>query len=603
LSTEQETLSVSASNKNHDLEVPVLIVGGGACGLTTSLLLSDLDVAHLLVERHPSTSILPKAHYLNQRTMEVFRQHGLADAIYAVGTPAANMGKVRWCTSLGGDGPLDGKSFYTIDAFGGGKIAPTYARDSPCLSSNYPQIRLEPLLRRHAEQRAPDKLRFGHELMGFTQDEDGVTATIKDLAKDLTYSVRAQYLVGADGGKTVGAMLGIQTSGLSDVARIVSSHVTADLSPWWDESCLITWFINPEGSGAFGSGAMVPMGPTWGKHSEEWIIHFNFPAEGGDNINEETVKPWLRDLLKVPMPDLKVHKVSHWTLEAVLAERYRAGRVFLAGDAAHRHPPTTGLGLNTAVQDAHNLAWKLAAVVGGRAQRKLLESFETERQPIGRRNVDWAMFTAMNHAVLDAGMGFSPVQSPARRHATFETFFADTPMGATRRARAAEVFETQRVEFQAHDLEIGFCYDAGALVADGTPAPIPDPMGGKYQPSTRPGQRLPHAWLQRDGQRLSTHDLLGRNGAFVLITGNDGAAWQSAAGAVAQSLGINLVQVAIGAGQAYVDADGRWAEVKEISVQGALLVRPDNHVGWRSMGAAKDAQTQLETTLRAILAR
>ena len=594
---------MSASKKNHDFEVPVLIVGGGACGLTTSLLLSDLGVAHRLVERHPSTSILPKAHYLNQRTMEVFRQHGLADAIYAVGTPTANMAKVRWRTSLGGDGPLDGKTFYEIDAFGGGKIAPTYARDSACLSCNYPQIRLEPLLRDHAEQRAPGRLRFGHELVGFIQDDDGVTATIKDVVKGQTYTVRAQYLIGADGGKTVGAMLGIETSGLSGVARIVSSHVTADLSPWWDEACLITWFINPEGSGAFGSGAMVPMGPTWGKHSEEWIIHFSFPAEGGDSINEETVKPWLRALLKLPMPDLKVHKTSHWTLEAVLAERYRAGRVFLAGDAAHRHPPTTGLGLNTAVQDAHNLAWKLAAVLGGQAERKLLESFEAERQPIGRRNVDWAMFTAMNHAVLDAGMGFSPLQSPAMRHASFETFFADTPMGATRRARAAEIFETQRTEFQAHDLEIGFCYVVGALVDDGTPAPIPDPMGGKYQPSTRPGQRLPHAWLTRDGQGLSTHDLSGRSGALVLITGSDGAAWRNAASAVAQNLGIKLVQAAIGAGQTYADADGSWARVREISEQGAVLVRPDNHVGWRSLGAPREGAGELEAALRAILTR
>ncbi len=594
---------MSAASKTHDLEVPVLIVGGGACGLTTSLLLSDLGVRHLLIERHSSTSILPKAHYLNQRTMEVFRQHGVADAIYAVGTPAANMGKVRWRTSLGGDGPLDGKTFYEIDAFGGGKIAPTYAQDSPCLSSNYPQVRLEPLLRGHAEKRAPGMLRFSHELIGLTQDDDGVSASIKDVVNDRTYKVRAQYLVGADGGKTVGAMLGIVTSGLSGVARIVSSHVAADLSPWWDEACLITWFINPEGSGAFGSGAMVPMGPTWGKHSEEWIIHFSFPPEGGDSIDEESVKLWLRALLKLPMPDLNVHKVSHWTLEAVLAERYGAGRVFLAGDAAHRHPPTTGLGLNTAVQDAHNLAWKLAAVIGGCAGRKLLDSFEAERQPIGRRNVDWAMFTAMNHSVLDAGMGFSPMQSAELRHATFETFFADTPMGATRRARAAEVFETQRTEFQAHDLEIGFCYAQGALIDDGTPAPIPDPMGGKYQASTRPGQRLPHAWLSRDGQRLSSHDLSGSDGAFVLITGNDGAAWQSAAGAVAQGLGVRLVQASIGVGQVYADADGRWEKVREISEQGAVLVRPDNHIGWRSLGAARDASRELDAALRAILAR
>ncbi len=586
-----------------DLEVPVLIVGGGGCGLTSSLLLSDFGIDHLLIERHAGTSILPKAHYLNQRTMEVFRQHGVADAIYAVGTPMQHMSKVRWRTSLGGDGPLDAKTFYEIDAFGGGKVAPLYARDSPCPSSNYPQIRLEPLLREHAESRAPGKLRFNHELLSFTQDDGGVTATIKDLDKDRTYTVRAQYMVGADGGKTVGPALGVEMDGLKNIARIVSSHVTADLSPWWDDACLITWFINPDHGGTFGSGAMVPMGPTWGKHSEQWTIHFNFNPDDPEQIDEVSVLPRLRALLKLPDVDMQVHKVSHWTLEGVLADNYQVGRVFLAGDAAHRHPPTTGLGLNTAVQDAHNLAWKLAAVVSGRADAKLLDSYAAERQAIGRRNVDWAMFTALNHGVLDAGMGFSPLHSEAMRMANFEMFFSDTPMGATRRARAAEVFETQRTEFQAHDLEIGFCYTQGALVDDGTPPPIPDPMGGNYQATTHPGHRLPHAWLTRKGQRLSTHDLSGRDGAWLLITGADGAAWQTAASAVADSLGVALVQAGIGVGQAYADTDGTWAKLREISEQGALLVRPDNHVGWRSHAAAPDAGVALTVALRALLAR
>ena len=320
--------------------------------------------------------------------MEVFRQHGVADAIYAVGTPSKHMSKVRWRTSLGGDGPLDAKTFYEIDAFGGGKVAPIYAKDSPCPSSNYPQIRLEPLLREHAERRAPGKLRFNHELLSLTQDDGGVTATINDLSKNHSYTVRAQYMIGADGGKTVGPALGVEMDGLKNIARLVSSHVTADLSPWWDDACLITWFINPDHGGTFGSGAMVPMGPTWGKHSEQWTIHFNFNPDDPEQIDEVSVLPRLRALLKLPDVDMQVHKVSHWTLEGVLADRYQVGRVFLAGDAAHRHPPTTGLGLNTAVQDAHNLAWKLAAVISARADTKLLDSYASERQAIGRRNVD-----------------------------------------------------------------------------------------------------------------------------------------------------------------------------------------------------------------------
>jgi len=452
-------------------KVPVLIIGGGACGLTTSILLSDMGIDHLLIERHPTTSHLPKAHYLNQRTMEIFRQHGLADSVYAVGTPMAHMGKVRWRTTLGGDGPLDARTFQELDAFGGGELAATYAKDSPCPSTNYPQIRLEPLLRQHAEARGPGRVRFHHELVDLRQDENGVTATIRDVAQGQVYEVRADYVVAADGGKTVGPMLGIQMEGPTNLGRIVTSHVSADLSQWWDDACLITWFINPHNSGVFGSGAMVPMGPTWGRHSEEWVIHFSHAPVDPDHYDETAVLPRLRSLLQLPDLELTVHKVSNWVLDAVLAARYQEGRIFLAGDAAHRHPPTTGLGLNTAVGDAHNLAWKLAAVLHGRAHATLLDTYASERRPVGMRNVDWAMFTAMNHAVCDAGMGFSPLHPPAARKANFELFFAETPMGETRRARAAAVFDTQRAEFQAHDLELGYAYAEGALLPDGSPPP------------------------------------------------------------------------------------------------------------------------------------
>ncbi len=591
------------SSQPEELEIPVLIVGGGGCGLTTSILLSDLGVEHLLVERHPGTAILPKAHYLNQRTMEVFRQHGVADSVYAVGTPMEKMSKVRWRTSLGGNGALDARTFYEIDSFGGGCVAEAYARDSACLSTNYPQLRLEPLLRGHAETRGPGRVRFGHELTALSQDEHGVTASITALDSGKNLRVRAQYVVGADGGKTVGALLGVKMSGVSGIGQIVSSHIAANLAEWWDDNALITWFINPDHGGTFGSGAMVPMGPTWGKHSEEWTIHFNPDPNETETIDEQTVVPHLRELLKLPELDLKVHKVSQWTLEAVLAERYQVGRVFLAGDAAHRHPPTTGLGLNTAIQDAHNIAWKLAAVVKGSADRRLLDSYEAERQPIGMRNVDWAMFTAMNHAVLDAGMGFSPTQSSKQRLAAFEAFFSETPMGATRRARAAEVFETQRTEFQAHDLEIGFVYGQGALVGDDSPAPAVDPLGGKYCPTTRPGHRLPHAWLEHDGRRLSTHDLTGSDGGFVLITGADGSQWQAAAAELAGKFGIRINVAPIGRNLAYTDVDGTWHAQREIEEDGAVLVRPDNHVAWRCRRGGGSASRALSTALATILGR
>ncbi len=584
------------------LNVPILIVGGGGCGLTTSLLLSNLGIDHLLVERHVTTSHLPKAHYLNQRTMEIFRQHGLAEEIYAVGTPMPLMGKVRWCTTLGGQDALDARTFQTIDAFGGGELARTYLKDSPGPSSNYPQVRLEPLLRRHAEARAPGRVLFNHELRHFTQDTEGITATVIDNKRGKTLTVRSQFLVAADGGKTVGPQLGVQMQGPTNLGRILSSHVTADLSAWWDETCLITWFINPEGGGVFGSGAMVPMGPTWGRHSEEWVIHCSVAPDDPERYDEVAVIPRLRALLKLPTLEIKVHKVSDWALDAVLADRYQVGRVLLAGDAAHRHPPTTGLGLNTAIQDAHNLAWKLAAVIRGQADPALLATYEQERRPIGMRNVDWALFTATNHAVLDAGMGFPPLHSATVRRAHFELFFADTPMGATRRARAAEVMATQRTEFQAHDLEIGFAYAAGALLPDGSAPPARDPMGGRYVPTTRPGHRLPHAWLHHAGARQSTHDLVGQRGGFVLITGAAGESWRAAADAAARTLDISLDTVVIGTAHT-TDIGNEWAAVCGITPTGAVLVRPDNHVAWRCQADSPDPQGELLQALRAVLAR
>ncbi|QRE79504.1 FAD-dependent monooxygenase [Rhodococcus ruber] len=586
-----------------DITVPVLVVGGGGCGLTTSILLSEHGIDHHLVERHTGTSPLPKAHYLNQRTMEVLRQYGVADSIYEVGTPPKNMGKTRWVTSLGGDGELDGRTLFTLDSFGGGGLENKYADDSPCLSSNYPQVRLEPLLRAHAERRAPGSIHFHRELVSFTQDDDGVDAVILDRDTQQTYTVHAQYLVAADGGKTVGPELGVTLEGPTGILDMVSTHFTADLSQYWEDDVLITWLVNPEGAGSWHSGAMAAMGPTWGKHSEEFVIHFTFRPDDPNRFDEEAIVPRLRELLELPDLEPQVHKVSHWILEGVLADKYQVGRIFLAGDAAHRHPPTTGLGLNTAIQDAHNLVWKLAAVLRGDASPALLDTYEPERRPVGMRNVDWATFTFLNHMVIDAGLGLSPDQPLEVRTQVFRDFFSDTPMGETRRARAFEVANTQRTEFQAHDLEIGFAYQDGALVPDGSDAPPRDPMGSVYFPTTRPGHRLPHAWIEHHGRRVSTHDLTGTDTAFVLVTGAESEAWVTAADTVEKKFGIRIKVVTIADGADYTDPTGRWNELREIAEDGAILVRPDNHVAWRSAERVTDPADELARTVGTLLSR
>ena len=585
------------------LETPVLICGGGGSGLSLSVFLSAQGIESMLVERHDSTSNLPKAHYLNQRTMEIFREHGIADTIYARGAPFEYMGQVAWLTSLGGDGPLDRKTIYTMDAFGGGKTAPAYEADSPTRSGNLPLIRLEPVIREFAEKSPLAKVLFSHELIRFEQDDKGVSSVIKNLKTGESFTVRSQYLVGADRGRTIGPQIGVELQGPTNLVDMVSTHFTGDLSQHIeDDAPLIRWFINPEGGGGWGSGAMVAMGPThFDRRSEEWVFHFAF-RPGDPDFDETAIVPRIRALLKLPDLEIKVHKVSHWLVESVLANKYRGGRCVVIGDAAHRHPPTTGLGLNSGIQDAHNLAWKLAALVRGQAGDALLDSYEQERRPVAERNTKWALFTFMNHFVTDAGFGLIPGAPPEMNAGAFHTLLSDGFEGEWARARMHEVLMTQRMEFQAHDMELGFQYEGKAVVPDGS-APIPRAtMGDIYTPSTRPGHRLAHAWLTKDGQKASTHDLSGR-GHFTLFTGTQGAAWAEAARAAAETCGVKIDVHQVGAPGHYADSTGAWAKLRQIGEDGAILVRPDTHVGWRSSGATTNPQKTLLDALTRILGR
>lgn len=584
-----------------DIRVPVLIIGAGGCGLTSYVALAEHGIDALLVERHQNTGILPKARYLNQRSMEVFRQFGVADAVYERSMPLEYIQRIRWCTSLAGDGPLDRRTFHSVESFGGGSLT-AYKQDSPCESTLYPQVRLEVLLAEEARSRKPDGLLFYHELVSLEQDEREVTAVIRDRATEETFTVRADYLIAADGGRTVGPIVGSKLEGRTNIVDMVTVYFRADLSAWWDDDhAMTTWFVNPEG-GSWSSGVLGKLGPTkFDRHSEEWMFHFSFRHDDPARFDEGSLLPRMRELLKLPDLDPDIIGIGHWVVEGVLADRYRFGRVFLAGDAAHRHPPTTGLGLNSAIQDAHNLAWKLATVLNGKASDALLDSYESERRPVADRNVRWALMTFENHPLTDVAIGLVRGDGETSRR-NFAKYFAEDEEGRTRRARVRQVMDVQRMEWQAHDLEIGFNYEQGALVPDGTRAAARDPMGGVYVPTTRPGHRLPHCWIEGDGGRISTLDLAG-TGAFVLITGPAGQGWTEAARAIGAELGVAVRAVSIGDGGDYADADRRWQFLREIADDGAILVRPDNHVGWRSHEAASDPASQLRQAFVQIFRR
>ena len=266
-------LRLSPLTDATSVDVPVLIVGGGAAGLASSLLLSRLGVETLLVERRPASSELPKAHILNQRTMEILDIVGLTDEVYEQGSPIEAMGRVAWYTSLAGPTRLHGRELAWRDAWGGGADADRYARVSRFRHTNLPQMRLEPILRRRAEERAPGRVRFSHELLELTQDGDGVSGRVREVGTGREYTVRAQYALGADGGRTVGRTIGAKLEGQVGLVDMVSTHVVADLSKLGiDPRVSIFWFVNPDTHGSIGSGVLIKMGGHgWGPSADDGL--------------------------------------------------------------------------------------------------------------------------------------------------------------------------------------------------------------------------------------------------------------------------------------------------------------------------------------------
>jgi 2,4-dichlorophenol 6-monooxygenase len=589
---------------NTEETVDVLVVGGGGAGLTASMLLSTLGVDHLLVSALPTTSDLPKAHVLNQRTMEILEDVGVAEAIAERSTPAANMAATAFYAGLGGPTEEHGRLIAKLECWGAGGEDENWLAASACRQLNLPQIRLEPLLKHRAEELAPGRIRFGHELVGLEQDEEGVTAVVKDRAAATEYAVRCRYLIGADGGRTIPGLVGISHEGLGVVTQTATLHVSADFSELaTDDDVLIRWMLSPQtGVGV----VMVPMGPErWGRYSEEWVIHLNYPVDDPRAQSDEQVEADARAALGIADMPMTIHKITRWAVDAVMADRYRSGRVFLAGDAAHRHPPTGGLGLCSAIQDVHNLTWKLAAVLSDQAGPQLLDTYEPERRPTLERNAHRSLENAVNHfAAINGTIGVSHEKSEAENLAALRRLWSGNAEDAEHRSAVLRAIRSQSMEFGEHNVEYGFTYASDAIVPDETPAPAnPDDIR-IYRPSTRPGSPLPHAWLEdEDGGRRPIKDFV-RPGRFLVIAGEDGAPWCDAARELAEDTGAPLDVVRIG----HIDGDlfdprCTWLRRREIGPAGAILVRPDRFVAWRSAGAADDPAAELGTALGAVLAR
>ncbi len=485
-------------------EVPVLIAGGGPAGLSAAVLLAQHGVEMLLVERRGFEARFPRAHLLNVRTMEIFAEMGVADDIYALAPPDDRWRKVVWYTSVTGPTPLHGLKIGEVPAWAGGADAERYAAASPRKFSNLPQLRLDPLLWRHAHASCPGRIRGFHELTHIEQHEPGgVTATILDRNSGAVRRVRARYLIAADGGRVSANLLGVDCEGPRAIRTVVSCHVSTDMSAWSEPDALLAHFIHPRGRGR-NVGGLQSLGPgRFGRASAEWAVAASGLSADPSALDDDAVlERAIQTLGLPPGHPVTLHAVSRWQYEGVVARRFRAGSAFLAGDAAHRHPPTGGLGLNCAVQDVHNLAWKLAAVLHGQASDALLDSYETERRPIAAFYTAHALENAGRHAPIGAALGLRPEMTEEEGWKEIGVFVSDGAAGDERRAAVAEAVAENANDFSQLNVEAGYFYQAGALIPDGTPPPADHDSPIIYRPTTRPGHHLPHVWLHHaDGAR------------------------------------------------------------------------------------------------------
>ena len=585
-----------------DIEVPVLIVGGGGAGLTASMLFSTMGVESLLVNSLPTTSTLPKAHILNQRAMEIMSDVGTADEIYSVGTPPEQFAYTAVYAGFRGHENA-GKRLAKIECWGNGGRDLDWVAASPLLSTNLPQIRLEPILRRRAEQLAPGRVRFHHELVSFEQDTDGVTATIIDRDSGSEHTVRSKYLVACDGGRTVGRILGVEMQGVRRYASQVSIHMSTDFSKLAvDDDVLIRWHYIPEISAMV---VMVPMGPgKWGTESPEWVVHLNYPNDDPRTFDDSKVEEDLRSALGIGDHPIQIHKISNWAAEGIMADRFAEGRVFLCGDAAHKHPPTGGLGLTSGMHDVQNLSWKIAAVLKGEAGTGLLSTYEPERRSSIEKNVRRSLENSQQWAITSRALHINdPDMSIEEKWEFLSRVWSGKPEDEPFARQVGEMMAVHSMEFHEQNIEYGYTYESSAVVPDGTsPRHNPDPIR-IYDMSTRPGHPLPHAWVEsgQGGERVSTVNLV-RPGRFLLIAGEEGGDWCRAAEQVSVELGVPVDAVRIGhASGDLLDPRLTWTRLREHGPQGAILVRPDRFVAWRSPASSGECTGVLRDALASVL--
>lgn len=578
-----------------DFETDVLVVGTGPTGSTMALALATYGVRVHTVTRWNWLANTPRAHITNQRTVEVLRDLGVEEETAKYATPWEKMGDTLFATSLAGDEIARLSTWGTGDQRHG-----DYLVGSPCPLLDIPQPYMEPVLLKNAAERGAT-FAFNTEYLRHDQDVTGVTAHLRDRLSGREYTVRARYLVGADGAKSqIVDELGLQFDG--HLARAGTAYVLfhADLARYVEHRpSILHWIMTPGTSfGEIGMGLLRAIRP-W----HTWIAGWGYNlADGDPDFTEDVVKAKIRILVGDPDLDIDIETTSTWYVNQACATTYSSGRVFCGGDAVHRHPPSSGLGSNTSIQDASNLAWKLAYVIQGHADPSLLDSYSLERVPVGQQVVARANQSRIDYAPLNKA--FATTGHDDAVAAGLAKIRDPSPQGVQVREALRAALELKNHEFNAHGVELNQRYESAAV--------IPDLDAGEeqwrrdrqlyLQATTRPGAKIPHTWLVDElGHRISTLDVTGK-GRFALVTGLAGQAWERAA----LKLDLPFLRTVVIGDKGAEDPYCAWPKLREIHEAGALLVRPDGYIAWRHPGAVwddADAVRELQSALTTMLGK
>lgn len=506
----------------------VIIVGGGPVGLSAAIGLASHGIGSILIEKRPSTTNHPKARGVNGRTMEIFRSWDVENSMKRYQLPQ------------------EAHRFTWLDDFQGREITRIqatvdYSLYSPAKSSLIAQDVVEQELLKKAQSNPLIDLRFNTEMVGASQDDSQVTVEILNKNLNQTEKLAAQYLIAADGaGSPLRKIFNVEMEGADNLGVFCNIYCEMNLDKYVEKRPSAGFmFTRPDLRGTF-------MLSTHG--FKKWLVGVRIDSNRDltkELFTDEYCVDYVKKIIKDPEIEVRLINKAFWTMAALIAKKYRVGRIFFAGDAAHRLPPTGGFGMNTGIQDVHNLAWKIAMVIKGQATDALLDTYYTERVQIAKTNTSWSIANAKRFEKIFTAL----IQNDLT---TFE-----------------EALKDQSHHINNIVLDLGFVYGSEYQLEE------------NYNPLAKVGARAPHCWLLKEGKQISTLDLFAKE--FVLVCHPEASHWQD------RYCGFPCKIVTIGLQGEYSDVNHDFLEKYGISKRGAVLVRPDGHVAWHSINENGEA--------------